>query len=644
MSSSPEILAARPNLSTGKAKAVPVVVELTDSEDELDLSFVKTSSRNIAKAGPSRLRSTPRPLLASASNTQNLPSYYTQKGIPDDNALLSISSNEENVPPSHPVEQVPVSEILFTGVQVEDLTPESSLSTPPTLLAQVMELVPDVQPDYATELIVQQSAARPGEVVEAVIHALFGAPYPKVDKKGKRKSVSEDEGQRKRPRVESPDYSTVDREHRGGPHYEDLSVEHLMVDFPDIPKPYIRRILSANKGFYTPTHLHLLEEKKRGPPFPYVPKKSVYKPSKGKQRALVDIELEQERAGLLNKLKDDLVKKDLKVAEKINEEEYEGCGDGIECGCCFSTYPFDKMIQCPEAHLFCTECMSSYAENLLGSHNDKIICMDQSGCKLPFPVSELRRFLSDKLLDLYERVKQRKEIEMAGLDGLEECPFCDFKCVIENPDEKLLRCGNDEACGAVTCRRCKKMDHLPKSCKEMEEDKALDGRHLIEEAMTQALMRNCPQCNKSFVKEDGQSPPGASGPSVNSNKCPLWEPVEVRHAAEVKAAAAKAMEEYKRDNPDVSETDIKVDLPPSPPRPQIAPVGGMGYGAPGMPGQNARLQHAAAQLDLFNARLGQLVPPQPNMLNRGVVNPYAAIPQPLPVIPAAPRPRRARRR
>jgi TRIAD3 protein (E3 ubiquitin-protein ligase RNF216) len=51
------------------------------------------------------------------------------------------------------------------------------------------------------------------------------------------------------------------------------------------------------------------------------------------------------------------------------------------------------MIQCPDAHLFCSSCMTTYAETLLGSHDHKIICMDQSGCKLPFPVTELHRFL-----------------------------------------------------------------------------------------------------------------------------------------------------------------------------------------------------------------------------------------------------------
>ena len=115
----------------------------------------------------------------------------------------------------------------------------------------------------------------------------------------------------------------------------------------------------------------------------------------------------------------------------------------------------DKMVQCPDCHLFCTECMTSYASNLLGARNNAIVCMDQSGCKLPFPESELKRFLTPKLLALYERVTQQKEIEAAGLEGLEECPFCEYKIIIDNPNEKLFRCENTE-CGAVSCRACKK--------------------------------------------------------------------------------------------------------------------------------------------------------------------------------------------
>ena len=171
--------------------------------------------------------------------------------------------------------------------------------------------------------------------------------------------------------------------------------------------------------------------------------------------------------------------------------------------------------------------MTSYSSNLLGSHNPNIICMDQSGCKLPFPYSELRRFLTPKLLDLYDRVKQAKDIAMAGLENLEECPYCEFKVVIDNPQERLFRCQNRD-CEAVTCRECKKpvgtwfqfsyifpdwpigpfteelqryicceivgllvemfVYHSP----EMEQDKKLDARHVIEEAMSVYSFPQCP--------------------------------------------------------------------------------------------------------------------------------------------------------
>ena len=114
------------------------------------------------------------------------------------------------------------------------------------------------------------------------------------------------------------------------------------------------------------------------------------------------------------------------------------------------------MVQCPEAHLFCSNCMKSYVENKLGLHDPKINCMDQGGCKLAFSESELQRFLPSKLLDLYYRVKQTKDIEEADLEGLEECPFCEYKVVIENLEEKLSRCERDD-CGVVSCRNCKKL-------------------------------------------------------------------------------------------------------------------------------------------------------------------------------------------
>jgi len=118
----------------------------------------------------------------------------------------------------------------------------------------------------------------------------------------------------------------------------------------------------------------------------------------------------------------------------------------------------------------------------------------------PFAISEVRRFLSTKTFDLWERIKQEEEIKQAGIEGLEvsvvappfdsqiltlttqSCPYCHYSIIIENEQEKLFHCRNEDCC-AVSCRKCRKpvccgrtyhfncktdpylrQAHLPKSC------------------------------------------------------------------------------------------------------------------------------------------------------------------------------------
>jgi len=110
------------------------------------------------------------------------------------------------------------------------------------------------------------------------------------------------------------------------------------MDFPFIPKPHIRKTFFANNALYAPTHLFLAEEKNKIP-LPYNIKTT---PSRvaGKGKAKHDSEFDNERQWLLLKLQGDIMFNHAKMAEDTNEQEYEDCGDGIECGCCFSTYPF----------------------------------------------------------------------------------------------------------------------------------------------------------------------------------------------------------------------------------------------------------------------------------------------------------------
>ncbi|KAJ7465267.1 hypothetical protein FB451DRAFT_1263132 [Mycena latifolia] len=463
-------------------------------------------------------------------------------------------------------------------IHVND-APESLPNPISGYLAQVLEIIPDVDPEYALSLVKERRLASRDRIVEVVIQALSDDPaYPKLDKRGKRKRVEDDvQGDARGAPKPKLDYGNKNREYNGGVHYAELSLAQLIADFPQIPVPYIQRTLLDQRSLYAPTHLFLEEEQRRGGPPPYVPNAiSSCATEKGKRKALFDPEFETEREWINSRAHDDT------EGVQANVEDYFTADfeDGIECGCCFSTYPFDQMLQCPDAHLFCSSCMATYAETLLGSHDHNIICMDQSGCKLPFPYAELRRCLTPKLMTLYERVKQTKEIEAAGIEGLEACPFCEYKCVIENAQQKLFACRNAAGgCAAVTCRQCKRLDHLPKSCKEMEEDKSLDGRHVVEEVMTRAFKRECPKCEKAFIKVEGCNT--ITCPNCHARSCYNCRTLITDHthfmknpqcgiledsAATVKAAANKALEEYKRAHPDIDEDKIKVDL-------QLAPAG-----------------------------------------------------------------------
>jgi TRIAD3 protein (E3 ubiquitin-protein ligase RNF216) len=114
------------------------------------------------------------------------------------------------------------------------------------------------------------------------------------------------------------------------------------------------------------------------------------------------------------------------------------------------------MVQCPDGHLFCKACVFAFCKERLGQLNARIKCMDsQTDCQLEFMTAQLQLCLPPRLLALYERVKQADEISAAGLENLEECPFCEYKCVIDNENERLFHCVNED-CGILSCRGCKK--------------------------------------------------------------------------------------------------------------------------------------------------------------------------------------------
>ncbi|KAG5635251.1 hypothetical protein H0H81_011937 [Sphagnurus paluster] len=540
------------------------VFELTDSDNDRDTSMRFRSPGSLKPtAGPSS-----RPKVGGSRSMENIQTQHRKVKATSSKDPLFLSSDEENNPiidhsmpgKAHEEFQLPIHvdmpEMLRDETRLVEPDPELVPDDDPesTAVARILEIIPDVEPDHLLALVTNYFIEHPNQglevVVEQILHALFEDPkYPKVDRKGKGKrkqTVAEAEEVQaldipaKKPKI---DYADKSRPFKGGVHYIDLALECLQTAFPYIPKAYLRTTLAKHKCLYAPTHLFLLDQEKNHQRqrdanervnLPYNKRVTPFRP-KGKGTALSDDELEAERKWLSDKLQgNDAGEANVDTSDDTDDGE---CEDGIECGCCFSKFRFvstpmeyfitiltyavqEKLVQCPETHLFCSPCMKSYAETLLGSHNPNIKCMDQSGCTALISTSELQRFLPPKLMELYERVKQRKELDSAGLEGLEECPFCDWAVVIENPDEKLLRFELHASSNFIPFSKTIK------------------------------------------------NPAGQPAPSNSAGKCLLWDQVEQRHAAEVKAAAERALEEYKRANPDVDEKDIKVDIPAAPAPPE----------------------------------------------------------------------------
>ncbi|KAI8805678.1 hypothetical protein BJ742DRAFT_400347 [Cladochytrium replicatum] len=298
--------------------------------------------------------------------------------------------------------------------------------------------------------------------------------------------------------------------------------------------------------------------------------------------------------------------KRMKLDEQNRQDESESKGKGkesveeaqIECGCCYCEYPMQKITQCEDGHLFCLECSQRAADEVMNTRKTELKCMDVSGCKYRFPEAEVRRFLDPKKYRYWHKLRQEEEIRMANIEGYTTCPFCPFGAIMNTDPkvDKLFQCVNED-CRAVSCRLCRKANHLPLTCEEKEKDKALNAQHTVEEAMTEALLRECPKCHQKFIKTDGcnkmrcscgqlvcyickaaisgydhfnQAPDGRR----QEGNCQLWDDLNMRHAQDVAAAAQRALADVKEKAPDVAVQQIAVDVPVIPvPQPH----------APGMP-------------------------------------------------------------
>ena len=221
-------------------------------------------------------------------------------------------------------------------------------------VAQVLEIIPDVLPAHVFSLLEQYYPNSKDKVVETVLHVLFENPdYPKADTKGKRKRDEHEDERVVRPKI---DYGNKNRQFdrglwytplalvsghlpRRGPSLNIGSQESLESEFVDIPTAHIRQTFKEYNALYAPTYLALLEQQRSNAP-PYRMMSRPRHKGKGKHVQQQDDDLEREIQWVREKLEEEQAKRAAEVEEELRLQE-EG---GIECGCCFSEYPFVRTL------------------------------------------------------------------------------------------------------------------------------------------------------------------------------------------------------------------------------------------------------------------------------------------------------------
>ncbi|KAL2164945.1 hypothetical protein VTH06DRAFT_241 [Thermothelomyces fergusii] len=465
----------------------------------------------------------------------------------------------------------------------------------------VLDCFPDICPDYLRSQATKYEGNSHGLITELLDNLERGESYPKRSNSLKRKRQGdddEDEEEKLRKKFESAGLRLANN----GPAYASLYVKTAMsllkASFPERYVDDIESVFKANNRQLYATYL-LLDEASWNPEArPMRLKKLLSRRphpegtlrTGNREPAEVDALEAFDAARAICAAKAEARKsKEAEEKRKAQEEEenlQRARADGTvgECGCCYDELALNRMVHCDgdSPHWFCRPCARKMAEHAIGLSKHRLGCMSVEGCDGTFAKDQKELFLDDKLTRALELIEQEEMLRLAGIDGLEHCPFCQYAAEYPPVEEnKEFRCENPE-CLVVSCRLCRHQTHIPQTCEEAAEDRGISARRMIEEAMSAALIRKCNKCGTPFIKENGCNKMRCTRAGCGnvqcyvcskscdyshfnhrsrggkSGNCPLFDDVEQRHRNEVRAAEELARKKVARENPDLNEDLLKI--------------------------------------------------------------------------------------
>ncbi|KAL8769461.1 MAG: hypothetical protein Q9209_004522 [Squamulea sp. 1 TL-2023] len=503
----------------------------------------------------------------------------------------------------------------FGNPYTTQLVPTPAVAPYDECIQKVLEIFPDVCHDYVRSLydryppntLSPDGIPRSEQIISQI---LDGVKYPKERDR---------QNELKRKRTQLPDsdderaakWASIDNVTR--PAYENEAIDALIEDFPDIPRKFIELKFGAAGNLYA-TYLALDiadDTYSTSAPRPYTRLKKARKSKQGRPitsstmdptgYGLTELqnELEAARAQRKKFQTQRQIKRDAEAAEAAEEKELRDNKQVIECGSCFDEVPINKITFCngDEPHSACFECVTTWVKTKIGESRHQVPCIVDAGCRASYSRHERTRFLDIRTIEKLERLEQQTCLREANLPNLEECPFCDFAAECPPVEvDKEFRCGNPE-CQKVSCRKCKVATHIPLSCEEFKKENGLTERHQIEEARTQALLRRCPRCKKTIMKDHGcnkmtcacgayicdycgkditkevynhfsDGPTAIRVPGLRG-KCPTHDDDYTRNKQNMDKAEKEAQDKIRKENPNISEEDLKIRMKDSVRSPKV---------------------------------------------------------------------------
>ncbi|PLN77033.1 hypothetical protein BDW42DRAFT_177563 [Aspergillus taichungensis] len=441
--------------------------------------------------------------------SQNTPTS-TKQQAPGSDATWSIFGTFDNI-----VAQT----VDLTQDSIQDGIPnsknqaDSALQDENRLLSQILEIFPDIKLTHVAALLQEamtnsnheNKSSLKARVIERILEE---SNYPKQQKHKK----------------EAPEASSIqddtrwEREQHHDRTYIAIASEILMRTFPFVPLPYLRHTMKTGRSFFSVyVELSSFEQSTTSRNRPYTRLvrgrkvddhandllKGVGIPPEISDGFLKELQAAQNRS---RRDADAFRKREKEeIAERRNEEEHIRTKNLVECQCCYLDVPLNRAIHCEGTtiHFFCFGCIRKNVKTQIGLMKYQVQCIDTSGCEAGFARSTLEDVIGPSLTKKLDSLQQEDEVRRAGLKGLESCPFCEFKAVCAPVEvDREFRCQNP-ACEEVSCRLCKANSHIPQTCAEAAKEKGIPERRLVEEAMSEALIRQCPNCKVNIVKESG---------------------------------------------------------------------------------------------------------------------------------------------